>query len=229
MCLIDDLFGKISPLTLSLSASLSIFSKLQKYENIEYMMFCDWYQRRVRKFWALIRNSRKNSDLLNSTWIKYLAFDTTEECLDWSNLLDKLIVQRKSQIQIRRSVSVTLHGGSGLPVKVILFNIINSNTMRNTPRARTYISWIKDQRVERKIYSNCSLETQLTLHLTHLFARDRHPFVERSSLWFSEIYFNENLPKNSIRRYLHEIISFIFLTESSQQYFWCHSNYDNII
>ncbi|CAG5095075.1 Oidioi.mRNA.OKI2018_I69.XSR.g14020.t1.cds [Oikopleura dioica] len=64
-------------------------------------------------------NSRKNSDLLNSTWIKYLAFDTTEECLDWSNLLDKLIVQRKSQIQIRRSVSVALHGGSGLPVKAL--------------------------------------------------------------------------------------------------------------
>ena len=66
-------------------------------------------------------NLKKNGDLLNSTWVKYLAFETTEECLEWSNLLDKLIVQRKNQIQIKRSVSVALHGGSGFPNKVTLF------------------------------------------------------------------------------------------------------------
>ena len=105
----------------------------------KYISFADWYQRRVSKFWAprKLRNSRKNSDLLNSTWIKYLAFDTTEECLDWSNLLDKLIVQRKSQIQIKRSVSVALHGGSGLPVKVILHKIISFYSKRaNNPRTK---------------------------------------------------------------------------------------------
>ncbi len=124
----------------------------------------------IKIFIVSERSLEKNGDLLNSTWVKYLAFETTEECREWSNLLDKLIVQRKNQIQIKRSVSVALHGGSGFPNKV--------NFMLQFSQVVTVNWW----------YSS---NTQITLHsLSHLL-RVIVTFknVERSSQWFSGVDF----------------------------------------